>query len=122
LHPGFLLRGRIRRRARYLRRLREVQLRDLGGFMVELKRFERERPELVQGKVQRALRTDDELRALERALGSEQPLRELREAGIGGMCAQCGAVHGCGDRLCSACGEPLGRAAPPDGPAGADAG
>src|SRR5437870_1747070 len=49
--PTFLQRGRIRRRARYLRRLREVQLRDLGGFLVELHRFGRERPELVRSKL-----------------------------------------------------------------------
>jgi hypothetical protein len=104
---SFAERGRIRRRARYLRRLREVQLRDLGGFIVELRRFDRERPELVEGKVQSALETDAELRALERALGSEQPLRELREPGIGGVCSQCGAVHGSGDRYCASCGEPL---------------
>jgi hypothetical protein len=104
---SFAERGRIRRRARYLRRLREVQLRDLGGFIVELRRFDRERPELVEGKVQSALETDAELRALERALGSEQPLRELREPGIGGVCSQCGAVHGSGDQYCASCGEPL---------------
>jgi hypothetical protein len=108
--PTFLQRGRIRRRARYLQRLREVQLRDLGGFIVELRRFERDRPDLVEGKVLSALQTDVELRALERALGSEQSLRELREAGIGGVCAQCGAVHGSGDRFCASCGEPLRRA------------
>jgi predicted amidophosphoribosyltransferase len=38
------------------------------------------------------------------------------------VCARCGAVHGSGDRFCSACGEPLGRTAHPDGPAGANAG
>jgi hypothetical protein len=105
--PPFVGRGRIRRRARYLRRLREVQLRDLGGFIVELRRFEQNRPELIQGKLESALRTDAELRALESALGSEQPFRELREAGIGGVCAHCGSVHGTSDRFCSACGEPL---------------
>ena len=75
--------------------------------MVELSRFGRDRPDLVRGKLESALRTDAELRALERALGTGQPLRELREAGIGGACLECGAVHGSGDRFCSACGEPL---------------
>jgi hypothetical protein len=105
---SFLERGRVRRRARYLRRLRELQLRDLGGFMVELERFGRERPDLVREKVASALRTDAELRALEHSLGAEQPLRELREAGIGGACEKCGAVHGSTDRFCAACGAPLG--------------
>jgi hypothetical protein len=105
--PGFVERGRLRRRARYLRRLREVQLRDLGGFMLELHRFGRQRPDIVQAKVSGAAATDTELRALERALASEQPLRELREAGIGGACAHCGSIHGSADRYCAACGRPL---------------
>jgi hypothetical protein len=109
--PGFLERGRIRRRARYLRRLREVQLRDLGGFLVELQRLGRDRPDLVREKVAGALCTDGELRALERSLGTGQPLREIREAGIGGACERCGAVHGSADRFCASCGEPVtGRA------------
>jgi hypothetical protein len=105
--PSFVERGRLRQRARYLRRLREVQLRDIGGFLVELHRFGRERPDLVEAKIAGAASVDAELRALEHALGSEQPLRELREAGIGGACSSCGAVHGTGDRFCSSCGAAL---------------
>jgi hypothetical protein len=104
---GLRERGRMRRRARYLRRLREVQLRDIGGFVVELNRFEQERPELVQAKIENAARTDAELRALERALRERHSLRELREPGIGGACPVCGAVHGSDDRFCATCGEPL---------------
>ena len=107
LAVGLRERGRMRRRARYLRRLREVQLRDIGGFMVECKRFEQERPELVQAKIENAARTDAELRALERALGEPHAFRELREPGIGGACPVCGAVHGSDDRFCATCGEPL---------------
>jgi len=105
--PGFVERGRIRRRARYLRQLREIQLRDIGGFLVELHRFGQERPELVRLKVEGAARTDAELRTLERALGERSMIRELREAGIGGACPSCGAVHGSDDNFCAACGEPL---------------
>ena len=105
--PGLRERGRIRRRARYLRRLREVQLRDVGGFVLELDRFGRERPDLVQAKIDNAARTDAELRALERVLREHLPLRELREPGIGGACPECGAVHGSEDRFCASCGEPL---------------
>jgi hypothetical protein len=43
--PGFCERGRMRRRARYLRRLRELQMRDIGGFVLELHRFHRDRPD-----------------------------------------------------------------------------
>jgi hypothetical protein len=105
---GLAERGQMRRRARYLRRLREVQLRDLGGFVLELNRFGRERPELVAAKLRAAAATDEELRALEIALDGRASMRELREAGIGGACAECGAVFGSADRFCASCGEPLG--------------
>ena len=100
-------RGRMRNRVRYLRQLREVQLRDLGGFLLELHRFGRRRPQLVEEKLAAAAETDSELRALEGALGERRPLRELREAGIGGACQSCGTVHGSRDRYCSWCGRRL---------------
>ncbi len=108
-HPplDFRPRGRLRRRARYLRRLRELQLRDLGGLVVELDRFGRDRPELVGAKVAVAADTTNELRSIERALADGRVLRELREAGIGGACPDCGAVHGSADRFCAACGHRL---------------
>jgi hypothetical protein len=109
--PTFLGRRQIRRRASYLRRLREVQLRDIGGFMAELYRFERDRPDLLQAKLEEARSTESELRALERALGEEQAIAELRQAGIGGACSNCGAVYGSADRYCASCGNPLSRRA-----------
>lgn len=105
--PTLAERGRIRRRARYLRRLRELQLRDLGGFVLELHRFGREQPDLVQAKLTGAAQTDGELRALERVLKERRTLREVREPGIGGTCAACGTVHGSRDRFCSWCGRQL---------------
>jgi hypothetical protein len=107
--PHFRGRSRVRRRARYLRKLREIQLRDIGGFAVELHRFGIERPDLLAAKIADAAQTDAELRALEEALGGEEPLRELREAGIGGVCANCGTVHGSEDQFCAMCGEPVAR-------------
>ena len=105
--PGSGKRGRMRRRARYLRALREIQLRDIGGFALELHRFGAQRPELLDAKVRGAAVTDAELRALDRALGEGATIRELREAGIGGACDNCGAVHGSTDRFCATCGERL---------------
>lgn len=95
----------MRRRARYLRSLRELQLRDIGGFMVELKRFNRERPDLVREKVSAAAQTDRELRSLEHALRQRSKVGEVRQPGIGGACANCGTVHGSSDRFCSWCGQ-----------------
>jgi hypothetical protein len=97
--------AQMRRRARYLRSLRELQLRDLGGFMVELRRFDRERPDLVREKVTAAAQTDRELRALEGALHQRQSSGEIRQPGIGGACPECGTVHGSNDRFCSWCGQ-----------------
>jgi hypothetical protein len=105
--PGFRERGRMRRRARYLRQLRELQLRDVGGFLLECNRSRRERSDLVAEKVAAAARTDRELRALEQALATQQPVRELREPGIGGACEGCGAIHGSADRFCATCGRKL---------------
>jgi hypothetical protein len=102
--PGFLERGRLRRRARYLRQLRDFQLRDLGGFLVELHRHGFERPELLRAKVAEAAATDAELRALDGAISGE-----LRLPGLGGSCASCGAVYGSRDRFCAACGESVTR-------------
>lgn len=104
--PGLRGRARIRRRSRYLRQLRELQLRDLGGFVLELHRFGRQRPDLIEDKVSAAADTDRELRALEDAL-RRRTLRELREPGIGGACPACGTVHGSSDRYCSWCGRAL---------------
>jgi hypothetical protein len=112
--PGFLERSRMRRRARYLRRLREIQMRDIGGFAIELYRYGRDRPEIVRSKIESATLTERELRAIQRALDGRVPLRELRVPGIGGACASCGSVHGSQDRFCANCGRSL-LAAPPDG-------
>ena len=105
--PGPVARTQMRRRARYLRQLRELQFRDIGGFMVELHRFNRQQPELVQEKVLAAAHTHSELRSLTAALEEESVLREVREAGIGGACPQCGTVHGSSDRYCAWCGRQL---------------
>lgn len=105
--PRLRQRGQIRRRARYLRKLRELQLRDLGGFLLEQVRLGRENPRVVQDKLASAAETDRELRTLERVLRERRPLRELREAGVGGACRSCGTVHGSVDRYCSWCGREL---------------
>jgi hypothetical protein len=99
---GFLQRGRLRRRARYLRQLRELQLRDLGGFLVELHRLGRQRPELVGEKIAAAAATDAELRGLDDLLGADE---SVRRAGIGGACSACGAIYGSRDRFCASCGK-----------------
>lgn len=108
--PGFRARGRMRRRLRYLRRLRELQVRDLGGLVFDLRRFERKRDDLLAQKTDQIRACDDELRALELALGERRDVRDVREPGIGGTCPRCFAIFGSADRFCANCGAALGGA------------
>jgi hypothetical protein len=108
--PGFRARGRMRRRLRYLRKLRELQARDLGGLVFDLRRFERKRDDLVAQKIDQIRACDDELRALELVLDERRDLRDVREPGIGGTCPRCFAVFGSADRFCANCGAALGGA------------
>lgn len=101
--PGFLARGHIRRRARFLRAARELAYRDLGGLVFDLHRFEQRNDEVVAAKLATLGRIDTELRALEAALKRRMPLTVLREAGVS-ACPRCAAIHGSFDRFCPACG------------------
>jgi hypothetical protein len=107
----------MRRRLRYLRRARELALRDLGGLVFDLDRFGRERPDLVRAKLDGLASLDGERRALEAALGEEHDVDVLREPGIA-SCPRCGALHASEAKFCSSCGLPVGPGAPlPPGPA-----
>jgi len=108
--PGFRARGRMRRRLRYLRKLRELQVRDLGGLVFDLRRFERKRDDLVAQKIDQIRASDDELHALERALDERRELRDVREPGIGGTCPRCFAIYGSADKFCANCGAAFGGA------------
>jgi hypothetical protein len=120
--PGFRDRGKLRRRLRYLRRVRDLQLRDLGGLVYETYRQKRPSQELVDRKVSVLAATDSELSGLEVALDDRRPLRELRVPGIGGECPRCGELYGSAARFCSNCGAGLagltGEAAAPQGQVG----
>jgi hypothetical protein len=111
--PSFRDRGRLRRRLRYLRRVRELGFRDLGGLVFDLDRFAKEKPELVRAKLDALGAIDTELRILEAALGDERPVEELQEPGIA-SCAHCGTIHGSEARFCPNCGRPAGSAPAPE--------
>lgn len=114
--PGFLARGRLRRRLRFVRRARELALRDLGGLVFDLHRFARDRGDLVEQKLAALTALDAEMRALEAALDERREVTVLREPGLTG-CPRCGAVQASDARFCSSCGLPLERgAALPAGP------
>src|SRR2546421_10055686 len=90
--PTFGTRGRMRRRARFLRKARELAYRDLGGLVYNLHRFGQRNDQLVLAKLTLLGQIDHELRTLEGALGEPRPMTILREAGVP-VCARCAAIH-----------------------------
>src|SRR4051812_2705228 len=121
--PTTAERGSMRKRARRLARLREVQLRELGALVVEMRRLGRENPELVGRKAADLLALDEELRGLRAALGQRGTAAQVVAAGVAGACRRCDTLMGRGDRFCPPCGlggeegyppaaEPAGVAAP----------
>lgn len=101
--PGWRHRGRLRRRLRYLRRVRELGFRDLGGLAFDLHRFGRDGRELVRVKLEALGTVDTELRVLEQALDDRREYVELREPGIT-ACPRCAALHASDARFCPGCG------------------
>jgi hypothetical protein len=105
---GFGARGRVRRRARFLHKARELAYRDLGGLVYSLHRFGQRNDSLVLAKLATLTRIDAELRGLEASLSERQPVTVLREAGIT-ACPRCAAIHSGEDRFCPNCGLPMSR-------------
>ena len=66
-------RGRIRRRLRERKRLREARLLDLGALVYELHRQGKRAPELLQQKAAELSEIDAEVRELEATLDGEPP-------------------------------------------------
>jgi hypothetical protein len=107
--PTFRNRGRLRRRMRFLRRVRELGYRDLGGLVFDQHRFNRPSEDLVRAKVAALAAVDAELRALEDALRDRRDITELREPGIT-SCPRCGTLHGSDANFCPSCGLALSGA------------
>jgi hypothetical protein len=105
--PGFRARGRMRRRLRYLREVRELGYRDLGGLVFDQHRFGRPNEALVQGKVSAIDAIDRESRALGAALADRATYSELFVAGVS-ACQRCGGLHGSDARFCPNCGLAFG--------------
>jgi hypothetical protein len=105
---GFGDRGRVRRRARFLRKARELAYRDLGGLVFNLHRFGQRNDALVIAKLSTISHIDTELRMLETALGERRAVTVLREAGIT-ACPRCAAIHSGEDRFCPNCGFSMDR-------------
>jgi rubrerythrin len=101
---SFLERATLRRRLRYLRRRRELALRELGELVLESHRGGERSPELA-AKLTSAEQIESESERLERALDERTELLVLREPGIT-VCGSCAALHGSEDRFCPHCGTP----------------
>jgi hypothetical protein len=119
-------RGRLRRRLRYLRRARELMLRDLGGLLYEVHRSGggdvAAHGTVIAAKVQRLASMDAEAGAIETALAAPRAEAVVFQPGVGGTCNFCGELYGSAARFCSHCGSPTGSAvratpAPVSGPA-----
>lgn len=110
--PGFLERGGLRRRLRFLRKTRELAYRDLGGLVFEMHRLGQERRDLLEGKLATLGRIDREARGIENALHTNRGVTVLREAGVT-ACPRCAAIHGSEDRFCPACGFSMSSAERP---------
>lgn len=103
--------GALHRRVRYLHSVREILLRDLGGFYYEVHRAGTSHGghrDILETKAGRLAAVDHELRELEARLGVAYAGETLvREPGIGGTCPACGELHASDAGWCSHCGTPL---------------
>jgi hypothetical protein len=102
---SFLQRVPLRRRLQYLRRRRELALRDLGGFVYEEHRQGEDRATLRSEKLEALDAIDGELQTIQHALDDRQELLVLREPGIA-SCPQCATIRGSEANFCPNCGIP----------------
>jgi hypothetical protein len=100
-------RGRMRRRLRELRRLREAQLLELGALVLEAHKHGRDDSPAIKTKAAEAAATDAEARAVAEALDADAGLDTVMTAGIAGPCPMCGTLTSTSWRFCSTCGTPL---------------
>jgi len=114
VRPDTRRRGRLRRRLRHVRRVRELMLRDIGGLVYEIHRTQdgtgaqAHQSELVRQKLDRLVELDLERRGLEDTLGDQRDTTVLREPGVGGTCPNCGAYFASDARFCAHCGVRAG--------------
>ena len=106
--------GRLRRRLRYLRRARELMLRDLGGLVYEVHRSGggdySGHGAVIGSKVARLTSLDAESDAIEAALAAPRSETVVFQPGVGGTCDFCGELYSSAARFCSHCGSPTGSA------------
>jgi hypothetical protein len=104
---GLTQRGRLRRQVRFLRKQRELQMRDLGGLIFDMYRFGSKRQDLVREKLRLMFEADRELRECEAMLGGGRHRLEVREPGVGGSCPRCLTLYSTDAHYCWRCGLAL---------------
>jgi NADH pyrophosphatase NudC (nudix superfamily) len=102
---GFMQRARLRRRMRFLRRRRELALRELGSFVVKCQRDDPPGEAPLGEKIAAITAIDEEIATLARALDLREEVAVLREPGIA-SCEQCSTLHDSVARFCPNCGRP----------------
>jgi hypothetical protein len=104
---GLTQRARLRRQVRFLRKQRELQMRDLGGLIFDMYRFGSKRQDLVREKLRLMFEADRELRAFEAMLGGRRGPLTVREPGVGGSCPRCLTLYSTDAHYCWRCGLAL---------------
>ncbi|HEX2703794.1 MAG TPA: hypothetical protein VHM72_10230 [Solirubrobacteraceae bacterium] len=105
---SFLQRATLRRRLRFLRRRRELALRELGDLVFESQRRGGEPAEALSAKLAALEEITAESERLEHALDEHTELLVLRAPGIA-TCVSCSTLHQSEDRFCPRCGTPAGK-------------
>jgi len=106
-NAGSRERGRMRRRLRELRRLREATLLELGALVLEAHRHDRDDSPVIKRKAAEVATIDEEARVLAQALDTDAGLDTVVTAGVAGPCPTCGTLASTAARFCSTCGTPL---------------
>ena len=104
---GLTQRARLRRQVRFLRKQRELQMRDLGGLIFDMYRFGSKRQDLVREKLRPMFEADRELRGFEAMLGGRRLPLEVREPGVAGSCPRCLTLYSTDAHFCWRCGLAL---------------
>ena len=95
--------GHLRRQRRALLRLREQQIRDIGGLVLEMYRQDRFRQDLIYEQAAEIVALEERLREVDElllAVGN-------RRVAAGTRCEQCGTPLYSGARFCPSCGRPI---------------
>jgi hypothetical protein len=95
--------GHLRRERRNLLRIREQQIRDIGGLVLEMYRQDRFRQDLIYEQAADIVALEERLRETDELLAAASNRRGA--AGI--RCEQCGTPLYSGARFCPSCGRPV---------------